>query len=250
MPEEQLRLPRSSYEELAKIITAYGQRDEPTDLTEISKIVGINRTVISGNARFLTGVEILEPGQRKKVTPKGRGLAHALEHQVREEIQKHWRLVIGESEFLSRLVKSIRIRGGMDEATLVSHIAYSAGEKKTRAVMTGARTVVDILRAADLIGESDGKITLLADVGPPPDVEGPGELGAGGTAPDRTAAAKEVALGVGRSRAVVAVQVSIELHVNCNADELEGLGEKMGRVVEAITSASGGTDSQGQPGEG
>jgi hypothetical protein len=244
MAEKEFKLPRSSYEELAKIIRAYGQRDEPSDLTEISRIVGIGRTVISDNARFLTGVEILEPGQKKKVTPKGRGLARALEHGIHDEIRNYWRAVIGDSEFLSRLVKSIRIRGGMDEATLLAHIAYSAGEKKTPPVMTGARTVVGILRAADLIGDSDGKITVPVDADMPPEQGAAGEQDVGESPRGRDAGTGGVRVGAGGSRAGVGVQVIIELRVNCNANELEGLGQKMRRVVEEVTSLAGRTKAE------
>jgi hypothetical protein len=115
--------------------------------------------------------------------------------------------------------------------------------------MTGARTVVEILRAADLIGESDGKITALADADRPPDQEGPGEPRVEEHVGDRTVAVKQTVLRVGGTGAVVGVQVNIELQVRCSPDELEGMGEKIRRVVEAITSVSTGTASEGDSGK-
>jgi len=244
MVEEALRLPRSSYDELTKIIKAYGQHSEPVSLTDVSRLVGIDHTVISSNARFLTGVDILESGQKKRATPKGSNLAHALEHGMEDEIRKYWRVVIEESEFLSRLVTSIRIRGGMDEATLLSHIAYSAGEQKRPSVMTGARTVVEVLRAADLISESEGKVTVRVGapqrrgrVAPASEPSNEGSVTEGISEPTTC-----VVPAISTSR--FGVQVNIDLRVTCRPDELDGLGEKIRDVLERITSSPDGADAE------
>ena len=77
----------SSYEELTKVIKAYGHFSEPQPLDEISKFIGLHPTLISKNVGFLTGVGILEGGARKVPTNYGRKLAHALEHIMPDDIR-------------------------------------------------------------------------------------------------------------------------------------------------------------------
>ena len=75
-----------------------------------------------------------------------------------DKVTKAWREIVENNEFLNKMALAVKIRRGMESSALVAHIAYNAGEKKTKTVMTGARTVLDILTAADLIKEEDGKI--------------------------------------------------------------------------------------------
>ena len=166
MPAEKFKLPASSYEELTKIIKAYSPFSEPAELGEVSKFIGIDSTVISRNVGFLLELAILNPGQKKCLSSIGRELAQSLEHEMPDEIRSNWREVVKETDFLAKLITAIRIRNGMDEATLQSHIAFSAGQPKKPQFMTGARTVIDILRAAELIKEKDGKVVVAADMAP------------------------------------------------------------------------------------
>lgn len=155
---EKVRLPRSSYEELSKIIRAYGQIDQPATLNEICSTSAMARSVVSGNNAFLTYVNIIEGGNKKSATPLGRKLAHALEHQIEEKISKNWREIIENNEFLNKMALAVKIRRGMEISALLAHIAYNAGEKKSGPVMTGARAVLDILSESGLIKEEDGKL--------------------------------------------------------------------------------------------
>jgi hypothetical protein len=172
MTDEKVRLPRSSYEELCKIIKAYGQLETPASLSEISALSAIGSTKISANNSFLSYVQIVEGGNRKIATTMGRTLATALDHELRDKVASAWRNIIENNEFLNKMALAVRIRRGMDISTLVSHIAYNAGERKSGAALTGARAVVDILRASELIKEEDGKVvpgipsSLLYEEGP------------------------------------------------------------------------------------
>lgn len=130
MPAEKFKLPTSSYEELTKIIKGYGHLERPANLDEVSRVTGIGTTVISGNAGFLLELNILEPGAKKAITSNGRSLAHALEHEMPDEMRSCWQTVVLGNDFMSKLVTAIKIRNGMDENTLLSHIAYSAGQPK------------------------------------------------------------------------------------------------------------------------
>ena len=107
MAEEKFKLPRSSYDELVKIIKAYGEFPEPVGLDRVSKLAAMNRTGISANSAFLVQVDLLEPGQKKGLSPKGRELAQALEHEMPDEIRRGWQSVVRDSIFLSNLIASI-----------------------------------------------------------------------------------------------------------------------------------------------
>lgn len=62
---------------------------------------------------------------------------------------------------------AVEIRKSMEGSAFEAHIAYSAGEAKSSQVMTGARTVIDILRAAAAVTEKDGQLTPGPLASPP-----------------------------------------------------------------------------------
>lgn len=235
MPEEKLKLPKSSYEELSKIIKAYGHFKEPASLEEVSKLVGIHSTVISGNSGFLLETDVLQPGTKKVLTSKGRELARALEHEMPDEIRSRWRQIVMECEFIAKLVSAVKIRKGMDEATLTSHIAYSAGQPKKPQFMTGARTIIDILRGAELIVEQDGKFTVTDS-----EAYNAGTSDKDESRPPKSAiaATEPVVLPLisDKSSAATsaAVNINIEIKVSCALEDLEILGIKLRKLVSEI----------------
>lgn len=236
MATEKFRLPSSSYAEFVKIVKAYGQFDAPASLDDVSKMVGLGSTVISGNAGFLVGVGILESGSKKSPTAIGKTLARSLEHDMPDEIRRCWREVVFDSDFLSKLLTAIRIRNGMDVSTLESHIAYSAGQPKKKHIMTGARTVIDILRAAELVIESDGKVTVAASAtsGLSENTEGNIILSGPNIAslPESNMVEKSSVPTMSSN-----VMVNIELKVQCAPDELEGVGLKIRQIIADIASS-------------
>lgn len=158
MADGKIKLPRSSYEELIKIIQGYSVHDKPASLSEMVQATGLKETRISANNAFLIGVGLLEPGQSKKATSLGKELGKAINHNMLEEIQTLWSKTINENEFLSKMISAITIRNGMEPASLESHIAYSAGEAKAGYVETGARAVIEILKASGMVKLEDNKI--------------------------------------------------------------------------------------------
>ncbi|GAG75358.1 unnamed protein product, partial [marine sediment metagenome] len=146
MAEDKVKLPRSSYDELCKIIMAYGRINQPAQLTHIVSVTGMGKTAISANNSFLSTIGVIEGGKYKTATPSGRELATALEHEIPEEISLKWRDIVENNEFLNKMVLAVNIRKSMQVTSFESHIAYSAGETKSKQVMTGARAVIDILR--------------------------------------------------------------------------------------------------------
>ncbi|HAD32064.1 MAG TPA: hypothetical protein DCE77_10850 [Methylophaga sp.] len=239
MSAEKFKLPSSSYEELTKIIKAYGHFPAPAELGEVSKLIGMDSTVISRNVGFLLELAILEPGKKKTVTSVGRYLAQALEHEMPDEIRKNWREIVSETEFLNKLITSIKIRNGMDEGTLQSHIAFSAGQPKKPAVMTGARTVMDILRASELIREQDGKIILAKiDDEIEPDkfknteFDSPkptSHLGFVTTSPQVSNVVTEQS-----NSGNPQIKININVTVDCSTADLDTLGEKINRIIKDV----------------
>ena len=101
MTQEKFKLPRSSYEELEKIIKAYSKRKDPATLSDINQASGVGPSVISHNNKFLSAVEIIEGGKEKIATGKGTELGLALEHNRDEEITKAWQTIVKDNDFLT-----------------------------------------------------------------------------------------------------------------------------------------------------
>ena len=155
-----ISLPASSLGELEKVIKGYGHSGKEIDLTSLSKLTGINRTSISTNNPFLAEAGIVTSGKKKKITDEGLKLARALDHNQSEHVSAAWRKVVRESEFLSNIVSTIRIKGGMSVEDASSHVLYAAAAKNTKGNRTGARTIVDVLVMTGLITNEDGTLKV------------------------------------------------------------------------------------------
>jgi hypothetical protein len=245
MPDDKFKLPVSSYDELVKFIKAYSHLTEPAELSEISKLTGAAATNISKNIGFFLATGILEGGKRKMPTEAGRQLGRALEHEMPDAIRKWWRHIVEENEFLTKLLTAVRIRNGMDSQTLEAHIAYSAGQPKKPQFMTGARTVIDVLKAAELIAESDGKYVLRRpdeslshiDTSTPQEIHK--ESSDSPIEPTRIPLARAV-------EPSQVVQINIQININCTPDDVLELGAKVKAMIEEIAS---GKNNDGLEGE-
>lgn len=237
MAEEGFRLPASSYEELAKIIMGYGNHPTQSTPDDISRLTRIHPTSISRNNAFLVATGIIEGGKKKLCTDKGRALARALEHEMPDDIQLHWRNVVLENEFLEKLVAAVRIRKGMDQATLKSHVAYSAGLPKKSEVMTGAATVVDILRASGLIKEDDGK--LIASSAEQLSSPGTPVISQPNYPQSSPSLASEVIHNspLPYAHGSEGVSLTIQLQIQCTAADIENLGPKLRTLLKEISAS-------------
>lgn len=54
-----LSLPSSSLNELARIVQGYSHFEDSVTLDDLAQLVGIHRTSVSGNNRFLTEVGLI-----------------------------------------------------------------------------------------------------------------------------------------------------------------------------------------------
>ena len=81
----------------------------------------------------------------------------ALLHDMSDEVAASWRSVVDSVDFLGKIPAALRIRGAMDEDALAKHIMFTANATVSAGARTGARTVIDLLEAAEAISLKDGK---------------------------------------------------------------------------------------------
>lgn len=160
---DNFKLPGSSYEEIIKIIKAYssGKEGQAQPLDAIAQASGIDRTIVSRNNGFLLQMQLLTEGAKKTPTSECFLLGRAYSLNIKEEVQRIWRTLIENNEFLTRMLSAIRIRNGMDKTALINHIMYSAGST-TSASKVGANTIIELFKDAGMAMEEDGKILAIS----------------------------------------------------------------------------------------
>jgi hypothetical protein len=231
MQEESLRLPRSSYEELVKIIQAYASLNKEVSLSEVAQIAAVDATVVSGNNAFLSALGIVQGGKKKSITPTGKSLSLALQHELPGEIRQQWRAIATANSFLQKILSAVRIRKGMDISTLQAHIAYSAGQAKNPLTSTGAATVINILKAAELVYEDNDKVLATEQTKEPRKPEEGTQL--------ETAAEMEGGFSIESgiltaSTRVFSVPVQIQIQITCKPEELDSLGDKLRKLLSDL----------------
>lgn len=166
MSSEKVRVPSSSLGELNKIIMGYVDLGKDVGLEALSKRLGMSKPAISGNNPFLTQVGVITGGNRKNPTDLGVLLGRSLEHSQKEDIKKYWQQAIASNEFLSGLVSTVRLKGGMTEDDLASHVLYAGGLRRTKHSATGANAIVEILKESELLqlDPSSGKLQVAKPV--------------------------------------------------------------------------------------
>jgi hypothetical protein len=228
---EKVKLPRSSYEELVKIIRSYGVLNKPCGLDDISHASGIGTSNVSSNNAFLSFLEIIEGGNKKVITQKGLKLSRALEHSLIDEIQQSWIVIINENDFLTKMLQAVKIRKGMEISQLENHIAFSSGEKKSGYVMTGARAVVDILISSGQLKQVEDKLLFQDSI---PVYEEHAENKSESSPTVSIAKQKELtSFSKDQSQQII---LNIELKISATPSELEGLGKKIKAVIDELQS--------------
>lgn len=151
-----LKLPSSSYNELVKIIKAYSTHPKGGSLDDISHSTAMHRVTISNNSKFLVSAGIIEGGNSKKPTDVGLKLGRALSFKKDDEIERYWKEIVLQSEFLKKMLTVLNVKGGMSETDLIAHIEYASGQKKSKYSRAGSGAIVDIFKIATLINEESG----------------------------------------------------------------------------------------------
>lgn len=240
MPDAGFPLPSSSYKELIKIIQGYGRIGSEASLSDVSHLTAIGETIVSANNKFLVAIGVISGGKKKTITSLGAELAIALQHDLTDEIAAKWRAIVDGSDFLQKVTAAVRIRKGMDESSLESHVAYSAAQPKTPAVATGASTVVEILKAANLLKDEAGNLIAVAQEPPsiPATVERSLTIGESKLPEDFTHAAGR-AFEVRAAAYRGGVNLNIDVRVQCTPGDLEGLGSKLRKVIDDFNAPPG-----------
>lgn len=156
----EFNLPGSSFEEIQKILKGYSHAPEQASLDQLSKLTGLHATIISRNNKFLADIGLIAGGMKKTATDLGKKLGRALDHKQDADAQGYWKEAVQTNEKVAGLVTTVRIKGGMTEADFSSHVLYVSGQKNTSGNKTGARCVVDVLLAANLLQEENGKLVV------------------------------------------------------------------------------------------
>lgn len=162
---ENFKLPGSSYEELIKIVKAYatGKVGIPMSLEVVAQTAKMDKTIVSRNNGFLVQLALISEGNKKAPTQLGSDLGRAYSLNMNEQIIQIWQTAIEGNEFLTRMLSAIKIRNGMERTEFVNHILYSSGSSTNNNTRTGASTIIEIYKAAQLVTEDDGKIVATEE---------------------------------------------------------------------------------------
>ena len=251
------RLPGSPYEELVNIVVAYGTRDEASNPGDVGKLDSVHQSSVSRNNAFLAEIGVLRGEREKLITRRGRALALALARKDQAGIRRHWREIVATNEFLQNLVSAVKMREGMLYPTLQAYVAHAAGQPRNKPVMTGASAIVEILKAAGLLREEAGELVATFDELEEA-LEADEPVSADGASPEVSlvpdTSADEPPPDVPKSQEEPAVStdveagppVSIHLHVQCTADEIEDLAPRLNALIRQL-SAQGSNEPRRVP---
>lgn len=225
---ELFKLPASSYEELIKVIQAYAAEKEGTllSLDDLSHSTGMARTIVSANNGFLVQMCLITEGNKKSATEIGRSLGRAYTSKIEEEIIRLWKEIIFEVDFLNRMISAVRIRNGMDRTNLLNHIIYSSGQKDNKQSRTGAGAIIEILKIASILNETDGKLTVN-------DVTPLEPVARAESVTEHTSSNhqinKQSLTHIGNTG------ITINININCSANEIDALGDKIKNLIDVLS---------------
>jgi DNA-binding phage protein len=221
---DRFKLPGSSLDEVFKVVQGYATFAKAGSLADIAKNTGMHKTSISKNVGFLLSLGILEGGRNKSSTEVGKKLGLALMHNVPEEVESILADIVAEDEFLKNVLAAVRIRKGMDETSLRSHIAYSAGLSKTGSTTTGTGAVVELLKRSGHLKAEDGKLVVSSPIARAPSNE---------AVPTQERAEPARVQSVTRTiETTCPFSISIKIEVRCEPQDLDDLGLKLRKVVD------------------
>ena len=229
---ETFKLPVSSYEELLKLFQAYAHAKEGVALTldQVSQATGISRTIVSKNNGFMVQVGLITEGNKKASTEIGHALGRAYASKVSYEVERIWKEIVSENDFLNRMVSAVRIRNGMDRTNFINHIIYSSGLKDSKESHAGAGAIIEILKSVNILNETDGKLVFVDDsvmeVEPRPDQ---------GTASEAQRQEGDSQNNISLLATSPKNAIAINININCAPADLDVLGEKIKQLLQQIT---------------
>lgn len=227
---ETFKLPASSLEEIIKIIQAYANEKEGVllALDDITQSTGVPRTVVSGNNGFLVQIGLITEGNKKSATDIGRSLGRAYISKIDYELERIWKEIIAENDFLNRMISAVRIRNGMDRTSFLNHIIYSSGQKDTKQNRTGANAVIEILKSVNVINEVDGKLTITENT----EVEKVEQI-ANNEPIDtpQTTRSNPFPITTIQSKGAITININID----CSVAEIDELADKIQKLIKGLS---------------
>ena len=183
---------------------------------------------VSANNGFLVQIGLTTEGNKKSATDVGRLLGRAYISKIDYEIERIWREIVAENDFLNRMISAVRIRNGMDRTSFLNHIIYSSGQKDTKQNRTGANAVIEILKSVNVLNEADGKLTV-AEITEVEKVE-------------QTASNEQIdTTQVTRSNPipVTTIQtkgaITININIDCSVAEIDELADKIQKLIKGLS---------------
>ena len=225
---DNFKLPGSSYDELVKIIKAYstGKVGQPMSLDVLAQTIGMDKTNISRNNGFLVQLELISEGSKKTPTDIGMSLGRAYSFNMSEEIVRIWLQITESNEFLTRMLSAIKIRGGMDKNSFISHILYSSGTNSNSSSKAGANTIIDIYKNAGLVVEIDGKINMSDTL--------PVKVLTPDNKPIQEPVEKTIALTTFEDSSTKNIQINININIQTTGENLDEISEKLDALLKKI----------------
>ena len=154
------KLPTSSYEELIKIIKAYGagKVGVSVSLDDLVKSSGMSRTVISKNNGFLVQTGLITEGSKKSPTEICKKLANSYVMNVPDQTRILWRELVDQDGFITNMITVVGIRSKLSKTEFINHIVYSANCGNGPGYKAGAAALIEIMKLINAINEIDGEI--------------------------------------------------------------------------------------------
>ncbi len=230
---DRFKLPGSSLDEVFKVVQGYVSFGKTASLADIAKNTGMHESSISRNVGFLLSIGILQGGRDKSVTELGKNLGLALLHNIQEDIEAILSDIVAQDEFLKNVLAAVRIRKGMDESSLRSHIAYSAGLSKNVST-AGTGAVIELLKRSGNLKAEDGKLVVSSPIARPTTVDVPASQERG-----EPIATQSV---IRTIEAASPFSISITIEVQCGPQDLDDLGLKLRKVVDDFSRQDGISD--------
>ena len=164
MPEEEIELPRASYELFISIIRSFlavHGDENPVSTKKIAAYAGRHPAIVSQNIKAITflGIASRDKGYTYKLTKEGADLAYSIEYNDQEGVSAAFRTLVAKNEFLKSLVFSVKSRGSISDFELRDEIGKRAKvTKKDPRATIGAQTIIDILVVSGFLKKEDNNI--------------------------------------------------------------------------------------------
>ena len=242
---ETFPLPRSSFKLLRLILIGYvhegGNDRKPAGPSDVGQAVGLDPTLVSRNNAALAALGLLESAENRRwrLTEGGVTVARALEYEAEDDVREALTEILKSNAFVQRVATFVRAQGGVDENEVVSHMARTAGVKKTSEFLTGARALLELMYAAGLV-EHDGDTVRV----PPPrrEVQATNRPASDKPTSPRPPGTGIVGAGIGYRLEPEGATPGVTLHLNLSPSDLktdaaaDRLAARIKRLLDALAS--------------